>query len=227
MALVMYDLDGTLLDTADEIAQAVNLTLNEFGLESVSVDQVRNWIGHGTGWLMKRAWEEQKGSADAVSDADWDKVMKRFVHHYEATAGTTSTPFPHVLETLRKASDYGVKQAVVTNKERRFADRILEKHGLTDQFDLVICGDSLSVKKPNPAVITHCLNTLGATQGESLFIGDSEIDGKKTEQNLPLALQNIQILELIKEKTAGNLNEQETDLINQVLVDLKSKYANA
>jgi len=172
----MYDLDGTLLDTADEIAQAVNLTLNEFGLESVSVDQVRNWIGHGTGWLMKRAWEEQKGSADAVSDADWDKVMKRFVHHYEATAGTTSTPFPHVLETLRKARDYGVKQAVVTNKERRFADRILEKHGLTDQFDLVICGDSLSVKKPNPAVITHCLNTLGATQGESLFIGDSEID---------------------------------------------------
>jgi len=180
MALVMYDLDGTLLDTADEIAQAVNLTLNEFGLKSVSVDQVRNWIGHGTGWLMKRAWEEQKDSADAasdsLSDADWDKVMQRFVHHYESTAGTTSTPFPFVLETLRKARDYGVKQAVVTNKERRFADRILEKHGLTDQFDMVICGDSLSVKKPNPAVITHCLNTLGATQGESLFIGDSEID---------------------------------------------------
>jgi phosphoglycolate phosphatase len=176
MALVMYDLDGTLLDTADEIAQAVNLTLNEFGLKSVSVDQVRNWIGHGTGWLMKRAWEEQQGSADAVNDADWDKVMQRFVHHYESTAGTTSTPFPFVLETLRKARDYGVKQAVVTNKERRFADRILEKHGLTDQFDMVICGDSLSVKKPNPAVITHCLNTLGATQGESLFIGDSEID---------------------------------------------------
>ena len=102
--------------------------------------------------------------------------MQRFVHHYESTAGTTSTPFPFVLETLRKARDYGVKQAVVTNKERRFADRILEKHGLTDQFDMVICGDSLSVKKPNPAVITHCLNTLGATQGESLFIGDSEID---------------------------------------------------
>jgi phosphoglycolate phosphatase len=180
MALVMYDLDGTLLDTADEIAQAVNLTLNEFGLKSVSVDQVRNWIGHGTGWLMKRAWEEQKDSADSaidsLSDADWDKVMQRFVHHYESTAGTTSTPFPFVLETLRKARDYGVKQAVVTNKERRFADRILEKHGLTDQFDMVICGDSLSVKKPNPAVITHCLNTLGATQGESLFIGDSEID---------------------------------------------------
>ena len=77
---------------------------------------------------------------------------------------------------MRKARDYGVKQAVVTNKERRFADRILEKHGLTDQIDLIVCGDSLSVKKPNPGMINHCLTTLGVTQGESLFIGDSEID---------------------------------------------------
>lgn len=180
MALVMYDLDGTLLDTADEIAQAVNLTLNEFGLKSVSVDQVRNWIGHGTGWLMKRAWEEQKGSADAVNnsvnEADWDKVMQRFVHHYESTAGTTSTPFPFVFETLRKARDYGLKQAVVTNKETRFTNRILEKHGLTNLLDMVVCGDSLSVKKPNPAVIQHCLDTLGVAQGEALFVGDSSID---------------------------------------------------
>jgi phosphoglycolate phosphatase len=176
----MYDLDGTLLDTADEIAQAVNLTLNEFGLKSVSVDQVRNWIGHGTGWLMKRAWEEQKGSADAVNnsvnEADWDKVMQRFVHHYESTAGTTSTPFPFVFETLRKARDYGLKQAVVTNKETRFTNRILEKHGLTNLLDMVVCGDSLSVKKPNPAVIQHCLDTLGVAQGEALFVGDSSID---------------------------------------------------
>ena len=172
MALVMYDLDGTLLDTADEIAEAVNLTLKEFGLECVSVDQVRNWIGHGTGWLMKRAWQEQQGS----SEVNWDNVMERFIHHYEATAGTTSTPFPNVLETLCKARDYGVKQAVVTNKEQRFANRILEKHDLIDQFDLIVCGDSLSVKKPNPGMIDHCLHTLGVTNGESLFIGDSEID---------------------------------------------------
>jgi phosphoglycolate phosphatase len=168
----MYDLDGTLLETAGEIAQAVNLTLKDFNHGSVSQEQVRSWIGHGTGWLMKTAWQH-------TQDPDvepWDDVMARFIHHYEATAGTTSTMFPYVLETLQKARDYGVKQAIVTNKERRFTDRILEKHGLQNAFELVICGDSLAVKKPNPAVIDHCLATLGATHGESLFIGDSEID---------------------------------------------------
>ncbi len=172
MAVVMYDLDGTLLDTASEIAQAVNLTLREFGRDPVTEDDVRNWIGHGTGWLMKRAWE-QGGTSDEVS---WESVMERFIYHYEATAGTTSKPFPYVLDTLKKARDYGVKQAVVTNKESRFTQRVLERHGLKDSFDLVICGDSLSVKKPDPGVIDHCLHTLGATRGEALFIGDSEID---------------------------------------------------
>jgi phosphoglycolate phosphatase len=168
----MYDLDGTLLDTASEIAEATNLTLKEFNLSPVSQSQVRDWIGHGTGWLMKRAWEEQKGS----DKANWDEVMARFIHHYEATAGTTSVPFPFVLETLRKARDYGLKQAVVTNKETRFTNRILEKHGLTNLLDMVVCGDTLSVKKPNPAVIQHCLDTLGVAQGEALFVGDSSID---------------------------------------------------
>lgn len=172
MAVVMYDLDGTLLDTASEIAQAANLTLKEFGREPVSEEDVRNWIGHGTGWLMKQAWE----SSGNTSDASWDTVMTRFIHHYEVTAGTTSKPFPYVLETLKKAREYGVKQAVVTNKESRFTERVLERHGLSGSFDLVICGDSLSVKKPDPAVIEHCLHTLGATRGEALFVGDSEID---------------------------------------------------
>jgi phosphoglycolate phosphatase len=168
----MYDLDGTLLDTAGEICEAVNLTLADFNHGSVSDGQVRSWIGHGTGWLMKTAWQNTEGS-----DVEpWDDVMARFIHHYEVTAGTSSIAFPHVLETLQKARDYGVKQAIVTNKERRFTDRILQKHGLQNAFDMVICGDSLAVKKPNPAVIEHCLATLGATHGEALFVGDSEID---------------------------------------------------
>ena len=101
MALVMYDLDGTLLDTAGEIAQAVNLTLAEFNHGSVSEDEVRSWIGHGTGWLMKTAWQHTQGP-----DVEpWDDVMARFIHHYEATAGTTSTAFPHVLHLRSRYRD--------------------------------------------------------------------------------------------------------------------------
>lgn len=172
MPVVMYDLDGTLLDTAGEITQAVNLTLAEFGHHSVSEAQVRDWIGHGTGWLMKTAWQQTQGPLDAP----WDKVMERFVIHYDATAGTRSSAFPHVLETLRRAREHGVRQAIVTNKEARFTERVLERHGLAGVFDIVICGDSLPVKKPDPAVIEHCLAQLGASTGEALFVGDSAID---------------------------------------------------
>ena len=77
MAVVMYDLDGTLLDTASEIAQAVNLTLKEFGRDPVTEDDVRNWIGHGTGWLMKRAWE----SGGVSDDVSWESVRERFIYH--------------------------------------------------------------------------------------------------------------------------------------------------
>lgn len=172
MALVMYDLDGTLLDTAAEILEAVNLTLQEFNHSLVTEEEVRRWIGQGTGWLMQTAWKESTGP----EASSWDAVMARFIYHYEATAGTSSTAFPFVIETLQKARDYGIKQAIVTNKERRFTDRVLEKHGLTDAFDLIICGDSLTVKKPHPDVIHHCLMALDETAAASLFVGDSQTD---------------------------------------------------
>ena len=172
MAVVMYDLDGTLLDTASEIADAVNQTLAEFDHETVSEQQVRDWIGNGTGWLMKTAWHHTAGPLDVP----WERVMERFIFHYETTAGTRSSAFPHVLDTLKRTREYGVKQALVTNKETRFTQRVLQMHGLQDAFDIVICGDSLPVKKPDPAVIAHCLAMLGASAGEALFVGDSEID---------------------------------------------------
>jgi phosphoglycolate phosphatase len=102
--------------------------------------------------------------------------MERFIIHYEKTAGTHSSAFPHVLDTLKRAREAGLKQAVVTNKESRFTARVLEQHGLIDAFDMIISGDSLPVKKPNPAVIDHCLAQMGLSAGEALFVGDSEID---------------------------------------------------
>ncbi len=173
MALVMFDLDGTLLDTAGEIADATNRTLVEFGHPQVSQNQVRDWIGHGTGWLMRQAWTHVAGTP---SESNWPDVMDRFIVHYYDCAGTNSHAYPMVNETLAELKQMGVMRAVVTNKETRFTDRILERHGLTDQFDKVICGDTLPVKKPNPAVIHHCLEQLDQTVGESLFIGDSSID---------------------------------------------------
>lgn len=173
MALVMFDLDGTLLDTAGEIAESTNRTLRDYQKPQVSAQQVRDWIGHGTGWLMRRAWAEVAGEPDA---GQWPAVMSTFIQHYFECAGTDSKPYPDVLTTLAELKRLGIKRAIVTNKESRFTARILERHGLIAEFDLVISGDTYPVKKPDPTVIYNCMNDLGQSSAESLFVGDSSID---------------------------------------------------
>lgn len=173
MSLAMFDLDGTLLDTAVEIAEATNRTLKDFGEPGVSDEDVRSWIGYGTGWLMRQAWSKVAG---APREEIWPKVMSRFVEHYYDTSGTSSKPYPYVLEMLGKLVDVGVKRAIVTNKETRFTARILHKHGLEKTFDMVVCGDTLPVKKPDPAMIQVVIDSLGQSVGQCLFVGDSEID---------------------------------------------------
>lgn len=173
MALVMFDLDGTLFDTAEEITESANRTLRDYRLPQVTVRQVRDWIGHGTGWMMTQAWTSVAGAPDADQ---WPSVMKAFIGHYFDCAGTTSQPYPDVLEALDALKSLGVKRAIVTNKETRFTQRILEKHAMTDQFDLVISGDTYPVKKPDPAVIYNCMQAFQAVASECLFVGDSHID---------------------------------------------------
>jgi phosphoglycolate phosphatase len=175
MALVMYDLDGTLIDTASEIALAVNATLSQYKFKTVTEDQVKAWIGHGTVWLMQQAWPDKR---DVDAQDTWKKVMENFMQHYKHVVGTASKPYSAVLETLTKLKEQGIKQAIVTNKEEPYTSKILAQHNMEDLFDLLISGNSLPYKKPDAAVIKYCLEALGETKENSLFVGDSEIDIK-------------------------------------------------
>jgi phosphoglycolate phosphatase len=176
--LVIFDLDGTLIETAGEIGLAVNRTLEDFELDPVSDSDVRRWIGHGTGWLMKQAWMDKGRDPESDKDA-WSKVMERFVHHYFETAGTLSYPYPYVIDTLEKLGEMGVKRAVLTNKEARFTDRVLAAHGLENGLlDGVVSGDTLPVKKPDPSGIHHLLGQFNVGVESALFVGDSETDIK-------------------------------------------------
>lgn len=173
MALVMYDLDGTLIDTAGEIAMAVNATLSQYGHETVSEAQVTLWIGHGTARLMQQAWPDK--SDIQIADT-WKVVMNSFMQHYSRVVGTESQPFPYVIQTLANLKQLGIKQAVVTNKEQPYTNKILAQHNMDSFFEIVVAGNSLPYKKPNAAVIEHCLQLLGECKQKSLFVGDSEID---------------------------------------------------
>ncbi len=175
MALVMYDLDGTLIDTASEIALAVNATLRQYGFKTVTEDQVKAWIGHGTVGLMQQAWPDKR---DVDAHDTWSKVMENFMQHYKDVVGTASKPYSAALETLTKLKEQGIKQAIVTNKEEPYTSKILAQHNMKDLFDLLISGNSLPYKKPDAAVVKYCLEALGETKESSLFVGDSEIDIK-------------------------------------------------
>ena len=168
--LIMYDLDGTLLDTASEIAAAVNMTLTHYGAQAVPEATVKSWVGHGAAQLMRNAWQT------IAPGPTYEETMQTFTRFYQQTVGTSSRPFPQVMETLQHFRAAGVLQAVITNKESVFTRRVLKTHGMNDFFALVVSGDTLPVKKPDPAMVRHCLQTLAVRAEESLFVGDSDID---------------------------------------------------
>ena len=173
--LIIFDLDGTLVDTAPEITDAVFLTLDEFNVGDGQRRDVSEWIGHGVTWLMKTAWRTYGGEATGI---DFDVVMTRFRAHYANTAGSTSVLYPHVMDTLKALKARGIKTAILTNKDAAFTQIIVDKHALGDVIDLVLCGDQLPAPKPDPAGADRCMKTLGVDAANTLYVGDSETDVK-------------------------------------------------
>jgi phosphoglycolate phosphatase len=176
--LITFDLDGTMVDTASEIAEAANRTLSDLGLPRRPVGEVTCLIGHGTRELMRGLLEQAvaAGYADLVNALDTEAVMHCFEGHYQDTTGTESRLYPGCLNGLQRLRSAGIKLACVTNKEIRFAHRVLEVTGLAEFFPIVIGGDSLAQKKPHPQVIDHCLDALSVDQSRAAHVGDSSID---------------------------------------------------
>jgi phosphoglycolate phosphatase len=176
--LVMFDLDGTLVETAPEICDAVNDTLRRFDLKEVTQQQVNDWIGYGTRELLVQALVHSgKTSEAAVRASDTLRLIAvEFDKHYQSRCGTRSHLYPQVRETLIALRERGVKLAVVTNKEGRYTATVLEVHHLTPLLDSVVSGDTLPTKKPDPAGIQRCLAQFDVPPERALFVGDSSID---------------------------------------------------
>lgn len=177
---ILFDLDGTLVESAPEIADAVNDTLSALNWPTVSQTLVNDWIGHGTRELLINALAHVSHlSVDWVRKSEWlPNAFQVFERHYRQRCGTRSRLYPHVRETLQHLKTQGIRLAVVTNKEAIYTEIVLKVHQLNDYFDLIISGDTLSTKKPNPEGILHCLSTWGVSNQNALFVGDSSIDAQ-------------------------------------------------
>jgi phosphoglycolate phosphatase len=175
--LVTFDLDGTLVDTAAEIGEAVNRTLVSHGLAPRGQREVTQLIGGGAQELMRRLLDRLRGEAGtAMAGIDEAAVLRSFDAHYAATAGSSARPYPGAEDALGALEAAGMRIACVTNKEHRHAVRVLQALGLDRRFDMIVGGDSLPQKKPDARVLQHVARVLGCAPARAAHVGDSRID---------------------------------------------------
>ena len=172
-AAYLFDLDGTLIDTAPDIMEALNHALATDNLGPVSEELTRHWIGHGGRAMIKQALLAAERNAD---DAAVDDLLEPFMDFYHEHCAERSAPYPAVLATLDALKGMGAALAVVTNKATRFTGAVLEGLNMSHYFDAVVCGDTTDHPKPHRAPVDHCLAQLDATADRALFVGDSETD---------------------------------------------------
>ncbi|WP_338416280.1 phosphoglycolate phosphatase [uncultured Sphaerotilus sp.] len=174
---ITFDLDGTLVDTAAEIAEAVNRTLADFGLAPRPLDEITHLIGNGLHPLMVRLLQRLQVEQPAlVGRLFADEVLPVLDRHYAATVGTQAQPYPGVPEALDALLAEGVRLGCVTNKEGRHARRVLEVCGLAGRLELLIAGDTLPEKKPHASVLQQAAQRLGVVPERLAHVGDSRTD---------------------------------------------------
>lgn len=171
---VLFDLDGTLVDSAPDLATAVNRTLAELGRPPVSESRVRRWVGNGARRLVARALAGQREVAQEPPELD--AALARFFEHYADCLVDRSVPYPGVRPGLDVLHGLGLPLGVVTNKPARFTAPLLEALALRDYFGVLVSGDTLAVKKPDPAPLRHAAAALGMGPEHCLLVGDSRAD---------------------------------------------------
>jgi phosphoglycolate phosphatase len=170
-ALIVFDLDGTLIDSAADLTAAVNRMLADFGCLPLSLEEVRPMIGDGVARLVTRAL-----AARGREPAEAAAASRIFMQHYESDATSRTSAFPGVGEALAALRAAAISLAVCTNKPARITARILESLGLAGYFARVVAGDSMPFRKPDPRVLLAILREFDAPPERSLLVGDSEVD---------------------------------------------------
>lgn len=168
---VLFDLDGTLIDTAADLAAAMNHALAAAGRPPVAAGAVRHLVGHGARAMLAEGFSR---SGAAPSPSAMDAHVEVFLAHYLAHIADFSRPFPGAVAAIEKLRGMGAKIAICTNKRERPARLLIETLGLTRHFDAIVGMDTIGVAKPDPAPARLCLQNCKRNRG--VFVGDSDTD---------------------------------------------------
>ncbi len=167
LELIIFDLDGTLVDSGIDITNALNYAITPYGLNSLAGEDTIKMVGEG----LTRLIEKILGDNNAFIK---DAVLDRFIKYYSEHLTDFTKPYPGVIKTLEMLGDY--KKAIISNKRESLSKKLLEQLGLMKFFDVVLGSDSAPEKKPSPAPVKKVLEILGIEPHRAIIVGDSDFD---------------------------------------------------
>jgi phosphoglycolate phosphatase len=188
---ILFDLDGTLVDTAPDLMNAHNHVMRKYGFPTKSTQEIRNLVGQGAGALIGRSiWGQAKKEFHSVEDKKIkDQMSKDFVNFYGKNIINESTLINGVKEFLKWCKTQNISMAVCTNKQEHLAIDLLKKIGIYDYFDYVAGSNTFDYCKPDPKHLTSVVEILDGDLKKTLMIGDSETDANAAKAaSLPIIL---------------------------------------
>jgi phosphoglycolate phosphatase len=180
MDLLIFDLDGTLIDSRLDLAHAVNATRAHMGMGPLALDTVSSYVGNGAPLLMRRAL------GDAATETEVQEALEFFLEYYREHVLDCTTLYPGVKESLARLAAAGKRMAVLTNKPVRMSRMIVEGLGIAPYFFQVYGGNSFDFKKPHPIGIETLMREAGCLRPQTLMVGDSSVD-VETARNAEIA----------------------------------------
>lgn len=206
---LIFDLDGTLIDSAPDLANALNQLLGDYDLAPLTLSDVRQMIGDGAWKLVERGFEAR----NIELPDSLDTLVKRFIIHYEKAIAVDTVLFPGVIETLKKLKAAGHTLGVCTNKPYAPTKALLDIFDISQYMDGVVGGDSLPFKKPDGRHITQLLDDMGRPHDTAIMVGDSQNDVYAArDANIPVIFMTfgytrISAAELKPNATLGDFSE--------------------
>jgi phosphoglycolate phosphatase len=171
--LILFDLDGTLIDSVPDLADAVNAMLEDLGRTPFEEETIRGWVGNGAAMLVRRALSGSRRPDPELEEGFFEEARRIFLRRYGERIPGRTRLYPEVAETLQTLAEHAYRMAIVTNKPEPFVAPILEGLGIAKHFETVLGGESLPVKKPDPLPLLHTCERLGVAKERAVMVGDS------------------------------------------------------
>ncbi len=219
-SLVIFDLDGTLIDTAPDLIDSLNHTIALKGLDGLSFGDLTHIVGHGARAMIERAFLLR--DVELAND-EIGHLQAIFIEHYQQRMPGKSQPYPGLIAALDRLSDAGCKLAVCTNKMEGLARTLIDGLGLKSRFDTITGGDTFLVKKPDAGHILGTIRLAGGTPERSVMIGDSLNDILSARNAgipsiaVPFGYSDVPVIELGPDHIIAHFDELTAELVEKLM----------